>query len=94
MISKDKFENDEYNKRVDYINEVFQSRCMDYEEITVYADIGWKASFDIYIRYESVKNKKHVHESGHLDPKLMCDLSDSTISAICNDLLCNWRAEE
>ena len=87
------FEQVEHNNRLMMINNFFQKNCNDNEEIEVYADVGWKQSYDIYIHYESVRNKNHISESYYLSPKLMTDLSDSTVNLICTDLLAKWRGE-
>jgi len=88
-----KFENEEYNNRLMFINDFFDRNSTDNESIEVYADVGWKTLHDIRIRYESVKNKKHVSESYYLSPKMMTDLSSSTVISICTDLLARWRGE-
>jgi len=89
-----KFEDKYYNNRLVFINDVFERNITDNESIEVYADTGWKTSHDIRIYYESVKNKKHVSESYFLSPKLMTDLTDSTVIAICTDLLAKWREND
>ena len=82
-----------YNDRLDFINDFFQKNSSENEETTVYADVGWKCNGDIYIQYHRVKNRTHTSESYWLYPKLMCDLSDSTVVAICTDLLSKWRSK-
>ena len=83
--------NEEYNRRMEYINQSFQGDCKENEEITVDADTGWKTPEDIYIRYERVSNKTHISGSVHLSPALMCMLSDITVFCICSDILAGWR---
>lgn len=89
-----KFDNPTKQKRLEFINNVFQRNSNDNEEIVVCADVGWHCSGNIYIHYESVKNKKHTSETRYLDPELMCDLHEGTVSAICCELLMKWRKEE
>lgn len=89
-----KFENGEYNNRLMFINDFFNRNSTDNESIEVYADVGWKQSHDIYIHYESVKNKEHISESYYLSPKLMADLCESTVILICTDLLAKWREND
>ena len=89
-----KFNDIDKDKRLELINNVFQRNSTENEEIRVYADVGWKCGGDIYIHYESVKNKKHTTATQYLDPELMCDLHEGTVSAICCELLMKWRKEE
>ena len=89
-----RFENEDYNHTLIFINDILEKNITDNESIEVYADVGWKTSHDIRIRYESVKNKKHVSESYYLSPKMMTDLSSSTVISICTDLLARWREND
>lgn len=87
------FSNKNYNARMHFINDFFQNAIFDYESVRMRGDTGWKSTGAIDITYHSVKGKSHNEEHYHLLPELLCDLSDETVIAICNDLLAKWRKE-
>jgi len=80
-----------YDKRLDLINKYFKTNGNENEEIYAEADIGWKCPNDIYISYKCTRNKKYFWHSIHLDPNLMCILTEETINQILNELLAIWR---
>ena len=87
----ERFNDKNYDARMDFINNYFQEALAENEEIRINANVGWKATGDIDISYHRVQNKKHTSRTYSLKPKLLCDLSDITVQAICIDLLNEFR---
>jgi hypothetical protein len=88
-----RFTDPKYDMRLDFIDKHLQKLCSDNEEILVEADVGWKCPNDIYIYYCRVSNKKKSADSIHLDPSLMCLLSELAVETVLDELLWLWRSK-
>jgi hypothetical protein len=80
----------EWNNRIDFIRKFFDENSTEQEQIkvTTASDSG---PYEIYVSYNTVKNKKNIEDSEELSAPLMCALSNEVVAAICENLLKNWR---
>jgi hypothetical protein len=80
----------EWNQRLIFIAKYLDTKIKDTESIAVDAS-GFREETNIVVYIQTVCNNHSETDLWHLNPSLMCSLSDCTVQVVIDNLLSNFR---